>query len=70
MIEALAAMVEELELTDHERIPLAVVLAADVRQDGFEGALQLARVDWRDVLVQGGLERHDWRQKVDQILAD
>jgi hypothetical protein len=54
---------------DSERIQAAIVLAA--RGDHKEVARQAktARWDWRDVVVNGGLENEDWPSLLDQYLG-
>lgn len=54
---------------DSERIQAAIVLAA--RGDRKEVARQaeIAQMDWRDVLVNGGLENEDWSALLDQQLG-
>jgi hypothetical protein len=41
---------------DPERIQAAVLLAADGSVKEFTAMLALARLDWRDLLVNAGLE--------------
>lgn len=55
---------------DRERIRAALVLAAKGTWDGFEDAVALARRDWRDALVAGGLANGDWPQRLEQALRD
>lgn len=54
---------------DSERVQAAIVLAA--RGDPQEVARQaeIAKLDWRDVLVNGGLENEDWSALLDQYLG-
>ena len=52
-----------------ERLTAAVVLAGDGRRADVEGALQLAEVDWRDLLVAGGLAHGDWPQRLDELMG-
>jgi hypothetical protein len=51
-----------------ERIQAALVLAAHGTWPGLEDAVALARLDWRDVLVAGGLADDDWPQRLDEAL--
>jgi hypothetical protein len=44
-----------------ERIQAAIVLAASGDVKGIRSGVDLARIDWRDVLVNGGLGDDDWR---------
>ena len=54
---------------DRERVRAALVLAADGSWDGFERALALVRVDWRDALVAGGLANADWPQRLEEAMG-
>ncbi len=47
---------------DLERIQAAVVLASDGQWERFLAVFKLLAVDWRDVLVAGGLGNEDWPQ--------
>jgi hypothetical protein len=49
---------------DHERIQAALVLAAGGDWDRFLAQFHLVRLDWRDVLVAGGLADEDWPHKL------
>jgi hypothetical protein len=51
---------------DPERLAAAIVLPCEGRWDWFEAQVALARLDWRDVLVNGGLGNEDWPK----VLAD
>jgi hypothetical protein len=55
---------------DRERIQAALVLAADGSWEGFERSVALARVEWRDALVAGGLANADWPKRLDAALGD
>ena len=50
-----------------ERLLAAIAFVAD--GDGLPAALDLARRDWRDVLVSAGLENDDWPAVLDDILG-
>ncbi len=43
-----------------ERIQAALVLGASGRWHGFEQQLRRLELDWRDVLIVGGLAGDDW----------
>jgi hypothetical protein len=47
--------------TGDERIQAAIVLAAAGSVSSIRSAADLARIDWRDVLVNGGLAQEDWK---------
>jgi hypothetical protein len=53
------------QLQDQERLHAAVVLAADGTVEGFEAQLELAQLDWRDVLMNAGLENFDYAVRTD-----
>lgn len=57
------------ELTDSERIQSAIVLWAAGDLARFNDSAVLAGVDWRDVLVRGGLADDDWPMRLDQELG-
>jgi hypothetical protein len=46
--------------SDDERIQAAIVFAASGDVSGIRAGAELARIDWRDVLVNGGLADDDW----------
>lgn len=50
-----------------ERLLAAIAFVAD--SDGLPAALDLARSDWRDVLVSAGLGNEDWPDVLDDILG-
>ncbi|MCH1867330.1 hypothetical protein [Nocardioides sp. CFH 31398] len=52
-----------------ERLQAAIVLAARARPDHLEAALRLAALDWRDLLVDAGLEHADWPARLDAELG-
>jgi hypothetical protein len=53
---------------NHERIQAAMVLAAAGDWDRFIAVFRLLRLDWRDVLVAGGLADADWPHHLDAAL--
>jgi len=69
VIEVLSDL--ELEVTGEaqERILAAIVFVAGGDVEALERAIELAEVDWRDVLVAAGLERDDWRDHLDKALG-
>ncbi|WP_233521588.1 hypothetical protein [Streptomyces triticagri] len=52
-----------------ERVQAAVVLAARGSVRGFVDAVQLARLDWRDLLMAAGLAHRDWPERLDAELG-
>jgi hypothetical protein len=52
-----------------ERVEAAVVIASHGEWDRFKAMLQLLRLDWRDVLMAGGLGGDDWRLILDAELG-
>jgi hypothetical protein len=51
----------------NERIHVATLIVAD--QSDFDTALELALLDWRDLLVAADLPDADWRTRVDDWVA-
>jgi hypothetical protein len=51
-----------------ERVQAAIVLYADGDITRLHQMLDLAKSDWRDVLVDGGLANADWPQRLDTAL--
>jgi hypothetical protein len=47
-----------------ERVQAAILLAARGDRDRFSYFVELAEVDWRDVLVAGGLADEDWADRM------
>jgi hypothetical protein len=45
-----------------ERVQAAIILAARGDYELFNREVALAEIDWRDVLVAGGLANEDWRE--------
>jgi hypothetical protein len=54
---------------DRERVQAAVALASRGQVDRFNSMLRLLRLDWRDVLMAGGLGEDDWRAVLDTQLG-
>lgn len=54
---------------NRERVQAAVLLASHGRWDRFNSMLQLLRLDWRDLLMAGGLGEDDWRAVLDTQLG-
>jgi hypothetical protein len=54
---------------DLERIQAAVVLASCGQWERFLAVLKLLAVDWRDVLMAGGLGSEDWPEVLNKELA-
>ena len=52
-----------------ERVQAAIVLAAGGDAQEVRRQAELARVDWRDVLVNAGLAHEDWASVLDQHLG-
>jgi hypothetical protein len=57
------------EASDSERTQAAIVLWAGGNLGRVLDSVDLAHVDWRDVLVRGGLEHEDWRNRLDSELG-
>jgi hypothetical protein len=57
------------ESSEVERVQAAIVLSARGNLGWLRDACRLARQDWRDVLVNGGLADEDWREKLDAVLG-
>jgi hypothetical protein len=54
---------------DLERVQAAVVLASRGRWERFLAVFNLLSVDWRDVLMAGGLGNDDWPEVLNNELA-
>jgi hypothetical protein len=52
-----------------ERIHAAILIAADGDLERLMAAVRLARLDWRDLLVDLGLENDDWPSRVTESLG-
>ena len=55
---------------DPERVQAAMVLASDGQWERFIRVFQLVEVDWRDVLVAGGLADADWPGRLNVEFPD
>jgi hypothetical protein len=55
---------------NRERVLAAVVLGAGADEDVLLRLIELSRVDWRDVLVSGGLANADWPERLNQSLGN
>ena len=51
-----------------ERLVAAAVLCADGDLDELGRALDLAEMDWRDLLVAAGLADRDWPRRLEELL--
>jgi hypothetical protein len=65
----LFAMVDAEGRPVSERIQAAAVIVADGDLDRLAEARQLALIDWRDLLVLGGLAYEDWPERLDELLG-
>ena len=54
---------------DRERVLGAVVLGADGDLSQLQQLIELSRIDWRDVLVGGGLGNADWQTVLNDRLG-
>ena len=54
---------------DRERVLAAVVIGARGDLQQLEELVKLSHVDWRDVLVGGGLGNAEWPQVLDRCLG-
>ncbi|MGW6544518.1 hypothetical protein ACWGBH_16910 [Streptomyces massasporeus] len=52
-----------------ERLLTAAVVIADGDVDRFHSAVRLARTDWRDLLMAGGVGHADWPSVLDEELG-
>lgn len=55
--------------SEAERIQAGVVFCGRGHLDRLRDACELARLDWRDVLVGAGLADEDWRSRLDTELG-
>jgi len=72
LLEQLRRIPESLPLggrQDPERLQAAVVIPARGDLDAFAELVELARADWRDVLVGSGLGDDDWSVRLDEELG-
>ena len=72
--QRLAAELEQLPVSinsgqDPERIQAAVLLGAGGSAQAFSAMLDLARLDWRDLLVSAGLENGDYAKVMTRRLG-
>ncbi|MER7249915.1 hypothetical protein [Kribbella sp. NPDC000426] len=65
--EEIARLVSE--ASDSERIQAAIVFCARGDLTRLRGSLELARTDWRDVLMCGELAHEDWPAKLETQLG-
>jgi len=65
----LLGLSDELGRPVSERIQAAAVIVAKGDLDRLADAAELARIDWRDLLVMAGLEYPDWRDRLDDLLG-
>lgn len=54
---------------NRERVLAAVVFGAGADEDVLRHLIELSRVDWRDVLVSGGLANADWPKRLNRVLG-
>lgn len=66
-LESLGGLLEDSDAS--ERILGAIVRVAHGRLDRLHQALELARADWRDVLVAAGLADADWPARLTEWLG-
>lgn len=52
-----------------ERVLAAIIAVANGNHGRLKSAIKLSRIDWRDVLVAGGLANEDWPAQLDQTLG-
>jgi hypothetical protein len=57
------------EISDSERVQAAVVLWARGDLSRIRSSVELAKSDWRDVLVRGDLADEDWPHKLEAELG-
>jgi hypothetical protein len=57
------------ELQNTERLLAAVVLLSGGNVEAFQKAMDVGRVDWRDLLVAAGLANEDWPQCLERELG-
>lgn len=57
------------QASDSERIQAAIVLWARGNLGRLLDSVDLTSVDWRDVLVRGGLEHENWPERLDTELG-
>ncbi|MEV0912364.1 hypothetical protein [Streptomyces hokutonensis] len=71
IVGALRVLAVELEgsLQSAERLLTAAVVIAAGDVERFRSAVRLARTDWRDLLMAGGLGHADWPRVLDEELG-
>ncbi|HWO60291.1 MAG TPA: hypothetical protein VNO31_09680 [Umezawaea sp.] len=52
-----------------ERLGAAAVILAEGDVHEFRSAVRLANLDWRDLLVAGGLAHENWPDVLDEVLG-
>jgi len=52
-----------------ERVLAAIVISAQGDLGCLRSALELSRIDWRDVLMNGGLGHEGWPDRLDKELG-
>ena len=57
------------QVSETEHIQAAIVLWADGDLSRIRDSVELSQVDWRDVLVRGGLADEDWPRRLDAELG-
>lgn len=57
------------DATDSERIQAAIVMWSRGDMSRLRDSLDLAAIDWRDVLVRAGLGDEDWPSRLDSELG-
>ena len=67
-------VVTELETAEsgnqgRERVLAAIVISAQGNLDWLRSAVELSRLDWRDVLMNGGLGYEGWPDRLDKELG-
>jgi hypothetical protein len=55
---------------DRERIQAAMALGTNGSQEAFRQRVELASIDWRDLLVGAGLGEGDWPRRLDATLGE
>ncbi|MGC3994732.1 MAG: hypothetical protein QM779_11570 [Propionicimonas sp.] len=71
VLQQLAALTEStIGGQDPERIQAAMVLDTHGSHEAFRQRLELARIDWRDLLVGAGLANEDWPRRLDALLGE
>jgi hypothetical protein len=68
VLGALEPIAEDPHRQDEERMQAALVLGALGDWGRFERLLALYRLDWRDLLMAGGLANGDWPAVLDREL--